>query len=110
MRADAHYGDDGLLYDLEEGDRVEFATSEMDGIWGIGDIVRVIEDGYYVVRVTDTAGIPMRGLYDLLRDAGRFEIEGTPASRNGWTVELDGTAMTNAQSPQCKPADWDKQR
>lgn len=85
-------GDDGYYYGILTGDRVEFATSEMDGLRGNGEVVKVIEDGFYVISVEHDE--TEREVFALLVAAQRHLIQGNPD--RGWTLEVDGTGITNA--------------
>ena len=86
---DIRVDDRGYFMGLILGDKVEFVTSEMDGLWGSGKVASVIEDGLYVISVEG-----QDELRRFLEDANRFDVSRFPG---GWTVELDGTAIKYVQ-------------
>ena len=89
MIRNIHIDDTGAYRGLEIGDKVEFVTTEMDGVWGYGEVTHVIDDILYVIGVEGQVDI-----YRLLKDSGRFTITGDPTGKF-WFVELDGTGFSN---------------
>lgn len=92
MRPDIYIDDTGYYRGLIRGDRVEFVTAETGGLWAYATVAYDHSDGFYTLAVLPEGD--EREVFRLLKASGRFVICGTPDE--GWTVDVDGSAITNA--------------